>query len=136
MGVEVCNGGTMTTAFFPGKFQPPHIGHARTISKLKRRFSKLIIGITEDGPRVVSRDEVHSSFRDIFWQDVEYFLVDGTLTDYKDVKSLPKFDILVTGNDEIVRWAKSLGIVVEKVSRSDGISCSGVKLRELYEEKF
>lgn len=38
------------TAFFPGKFHPPHLGHAKTILKLITSYDKVVIGISEDVP--------------------------------------------------------------------------------------
>ncbi len=123
----------MTTVFFPGKFQPPHIGHVMTITKIKKQFKKVIIGITEGQPRVISQEEVNTIFKTIF-DDVEFILVKGTLTDYKNTNGLPDFDILLTGNDEVVIWAKSLNVDVLKIPRSKGILCSGTELREVIKE--
>lgn len=116
--------------FFPGKFQPPHIGHVLTIAKLMNN-NHVIIGITQGEPRVVSQEKVKQIFETIFRNKVEYHLVKGTLTDYKKLEGLPEFDVLVTGNDEVIEWGIKLGLTVRKVSRSDGIGCSGTELRNL-----
>jgi len=125
----------MTTVFFPGKFQPPHIGHARTIAKLLNKYDKVIVGVTEGPPRVMDREEVIRQFKEIFqivpmWR-IKFHSIDGVLTDYKKLDGIPEFDILITGNDEVVKWAIDLGICVKKVSRSNGIGCSGTSLRRI-----
>lgn len=120
-------GKIMNIAFFPGKFQPPHIGHVITIAKLRKQY-QVIIGVTEDPPRVISPMEVCKIFKTIF--DIECIILKGTLTKYNNITSLPKFDILLTGNDKVIEWAQLLNIPVLKVPRSDGILCSGTELRE------
>ena len=40
----------MSTAFFPGKFHPPHIGHVQTILDILPDYDKVIIGVTERAP--------------------------------------------------------------------------------------
>ena len=57
----------MTIALFPGKFQPPHLGHITTLMKLYPKYDKIIIGITQDKPEVLSqekRKELFDSFMD------------------------------------------------------------------------
>lgn len=121
----------MTIAFFPGKFQPPHIGHIKTISKLREQFSKVIIGITEDGPTLVPRGTICDDFNLIFGDYVECVLMAGVLIDYKNTDGLPVFDVLVTGNDKVVKWAHSFGIKTQKISRSEGLFCSGTEIRKM-----
>ena len=125
----------MITVFFPGKFQPPHIGHVMTISKLINNYEKVIIGITEDKPRIVSREEIQTIYETIFGKKVEYRFIDGVLTDYKTTEGLPKFDILISGNSDVIEWGLKLGIAVKSMPRSKGIGCSGSEVRELLELK-
>lgn len=123
----------MTTILFPGKFQPPHIGHILTISKLLKH-GRVIVGITEGEPRVISREEVQTIFETVFTTRAEYKFIDGTLTDYTDMDKLPEFDVVATGNDEVIEWGLKLGLSVKKVPRSKGIGYSGTELRELHNE--
>lgn len=123
----------MTTILFPGKFQPPHIGHILTISKLLKH-GRVIVGITEGEPRVISREEVQTIFETVFTTRAGYKFIDGTLTDYTDMDKLPEFDVVATGNDEVIEWGLKLGLSVKKVPRSKGIGYSGTELRELHNE--
>jgi len=43
----------MKNVLFPGKFQPPHLGHIITIMRLRKDYNKIIIGITDDKPEVI-----------------------------------------------------------------------------------
>lgn len=121
----------MKTIYFPGKFQPPHIGHILTISKLLRKHYHVIVGISEDEPRIMTREQIEDIFRIIFGERVYVHLIDGVLTDWNDVDELPLFDVLMSGNDKVLEWGKKLGLRVEKTQRSEGIGCSGKELRRL-----
>lgn len=133
----------MTTAFFPGKFQPPHTGHYMTISKLLEKYTKVIVGISEDEPeggRVCTQDVIEEVFRTIFrsaGDRIEIIQYPGTLIEYDSLINLPKFDILITaGNLEVFLWGKQMNVEVKNISRSniDGIVCNGTKMRETYEQ--
>lgn len=119
------------TVFFPGKFQPPHIGHVLTISKLLKKY-KIIIGISADGPRVLSQQDVKNIFQIIFDDRSDYFIFDGVLSDYKEIEKFPHFDIVLTGNNKIIEWAKRLNLNVKKFPRTKCIGDSSTKLRSLY----
>lgn len=116
--------------YFPGKFQPPHIGHVMTICKLMND-NHIIIGISEGPPRVMKREEVKKIFEIIFGSKVNYHFIDGVLTDHKNLESLPNFDVLVSGNDEVLQWGLKLGLTVKKVSRSECIGASGTEIRSI-----
>ena len=47
----------MATVFFPGKFQPVHLGHIISIMNIYEKFDKIIIGITQDKPEVLTQNE-------------------------------------------------------------------------------
>jgi nicotinamide mononucleotide adenylyltransferase len=117
-------------AFFPGKFQPPHIGHVLTISKLMKKYH-VIIGISPDDPRVISQKEVKCIFETIFGDRADYFIFDYMLTTYRQIDDFPKFDVILTGNDQVINWAKKLKLKVKKIPRSKCIGGSGTELRRL-----
>jgi len=118
--------------FFPGKFQPPHIGHVLTISKLLNQGHRVIIGISQDKPRVISQEKVKGIFDMIFSSfDTSCFLFEGALTDYKEINDFPEFDILVSANPKVIDWALKLGLNVRLCPRSEGIGHSGTELRKL-----
>ena len=43
-----------SVAFFPGKFQPVHMGHITSLMKIYDDYDKIIIGITSDSPAILS----------------------------------------------------------------------------------
>lgn len=119
-------------AFFPGKFQPPHIGHVLTISKLLKSYN-IIIGISPDKPRVASQHEVKDTFKTIFCDRVQYFIFNDVLTNYTSISQFPKFDVLLTGNNNVINWAKKLKVSVKKISRSECVGASGTGIRRMLE---
>lgn len=129
----------MSVGFFPGKFQPPHIGHIITISKLLKDYNKIIIGITEDEPRIMPREKVKEIFNTIFepfiqFSHVDTILIDGILTKRENIDDLPKFDVLLSGNDKVLNWGLKHRFTVKNIPRSKGIGYSGIQIRKLYED--
>jgi len=125
-------------AFFPGKFQPPHIGHVQTLLRLMPYYKKIIIGVTEH--RVddidISLDDIKamlSSFLKSF-EHVEICEVEGVLTEKEDLRGLPEFDVLLSGNKEVLRWAEEHGVEAKFVHRSEGLFCSGTEMRLVIKE--
>ena len=49
-------------AFFPGKFQPVHMGHITSLMRIFDDYDKIIIGITSDSPNVLSLNERKEEF--------------------------------------------------------------------------
>ena len=126
-------------AFFPGKFQPPHIGHIMTTARILNTYEKVIVGISGDVPKegqVCSSETIKQVFETIFINEKERFSIiefPGILTEYKTVESFPYFDILITaGNDKVIDWAKRLGIRYSNISRSEpkNIITKGTYIRE------
>lgn len=130
----------MKTAFFPGKFQPPHIGHVITIAKLLSddSYDKIIIGITQDKPKLLEQTQIKNIFDTIFeyarrWKLVEVAIIEGVLIEKKDIKELPDFDVLISGNKDVLDWGKGMGLKTRHISRSEGIGFSGTELRRLFQ---
>ncbi|HIJ11362.1 TPA: hypothetical protein HA278_04870 [Candidatus Woesearchaeota archaeon] len=132
-------------AFFPGRFQPPHLGHVLTIMRLLPEYSVFIIGITEDG--LVDKntaEKIRSLFSDFFARivlpyktRVEILTIPGVLTQYKtkkDMNKLPKFDILLSGNPKVIEWAQLHGFPSKFVPRAEGVFCSGTEIRGAFKE--
>jgi len=119
------------TVFFPGKFQPPHMGHILTIARLKKNY-KVVIGITEGEPRVVEQKKVKEIFQEIFGKSIDIVLLHGTLTDWVGTLGLPEFDILVSGNEEVIVWANKKNLRSKFINRSEDIpGCSGTEIRNM-----
>lgn len=122
-----------SVAFFPGKFQPPHLGHVITIGDLLQTYKKVIIGITDDVPHVLSIEERIAIFQKAFsyTDNVEVIGFRNTvLTGLEDLSILPEFDICLSGNQEVLDFMKTKGFEVMKVDRATGIGFSGTEIRK------
>jgi len=122
----------MKLAFFPGKFQPPHLGHMLTVVREYDKYDKIIIGITEDVPRVMTTNETKKVFDDMFkyMPKITVVIIKGILTQAKSLKHLPEFDICISGNEEVVKRVKELGSNAKLIKRTDGLCYSGTEIRK------
>ena len=123
----------MSTAFFPGKFQPVHLGHVISIMNIYEKYDKIIIGITEDSPEVLSQNERKEVFETVFrhLKKVEVVLVKEVISESNDLSHLPSFDICLTGNTKVIETMRKNGMKVEFLERSIGIGYSGTEIRSL-----
>lgn len=113
----------MQKIVFPGKFNPPHLGHAKTIMALKELFDVTVV-VTRDKPKNApfTPEEIAVEIEGL-GVDVEIF--DGTLTEQKE----NPFDYpIFSGNPKVIEWAKKVGAEAHFVPRSGIIS--GTKIRE------
>jgi len=125
----------MPIAFFPGKFQPPHLGHVLTICRLRKKYDRVIVGITNDVPRVIDRNEIRNIFKLVFEDSIDILIFDGKLTEWKSSMGLPDFDELVSGNGEVLHWGRRMGIKSVMTPRTEGIGYSGTEIRDLYKKR-
>jgi nicotinamide mononucleotide adenylyltransferase len=121
-------------AFFPGKFHPPHIGHIITILNFLPKYKKVIIGVSEHMPEtaIATPDEIINMLKSFFLNfdgDIEIYKIKGVLVEKKDTIGLPKFDILLSGNKDVLDWAYSMGIECKYTERSTCIN--GTEVRRL-----
>lgn len=122
-------------AFFPGRFQPPHLGHITTIMNMYDKYDKIIVGITEGKPSILSVDKVYDMLNNIFKHlpKIELCKIKHTLDDGSAVPYVPKgWDVLLTGNKLVLGIAEKYGWKAEFIPRSHGIGFSGSDLRQLY----
>lgn len=112
------------TGFFPGKFHPPHLGHLKTILKILPSYSKLIIGVSGDIPDdpIITQDDVLTTLKEFFerYENVEVTMFNGRLVDKADITDLPAFDVVLSGNPEVLDWADKIGLKRQHVDRSLG----------------
>ena len=128
---------TKSVAFFPGKFQPVHMGHITSLMKIFDDYDKIIIGITSDSPNVLSLDERREIFQSILsrFDKFEYVFFDTALIDIKEKSILPKFDVCVSGNEKIIDFMKKLNFKTRLLERSKGVGYSGTEIRSIFENK-
>lgn len=123
----------MKVAFFPGKFQPVHLGHIISLMRIYEDYDKIIIGISEDNPQVLSLEDRRNIFQAVFkyLDKFEYFFVNGALITMKNPNLLPKFDVCVSGNQEVLRKMQEFSFQTRFLERSKGLGYSGTELRSI-----
>lgn len=123
----------MTTAFFPGKFQPVHLGHIITLMKLYDKYDIIIIGITEDKPEIMSQEGRKRVFESVLKHlpKFEIVLIKGTIVNSTSTNNLPDFDVCISGNPEVINKLNAYGIKTEFLKRSEGLGFSSSEIRSL-----
>ena len=122
-------------AFFPGKFHPPHIGHIQTILNIIPNYKKVIIGISQDVPKdniITDTNAIELMLKKFFksFNNIEVFSFSGILVEKEDINDLPKFDVIISGNVEVLNWAKKKKIKSQFIERSFD-NLSGTSIRDL-----
>lgn len=110
-------------AVFVGKFNPPHIGHALTILKLKEKYN-LELCITNDNTVEYLTQEQIAKEMEGFGLPVH--MIEGRLIDYTH----NPFDndvIILSGNEEVKEWANKYFVNFNFVERSGLISSSQIR---------
>ena len=126
-----------SVAFFPGKFQPVHMGHITSIMKIFDDYEKIIIGITSDSPNILSLDERKNIFESVLYkfEKIEYVFFDTSLIDIKDKTRLPQFDVCVSGNEKVIDFMNKNNFKTRLLKRSKGVGYSGTEIRSIFEKK-
>ena len=126
----------MSIALFCGKFQPPHLGHLQTIMSIYDEYDKIIVGITEGPPRIMTKEQVYDEFYKVtkYLPKIELYMIKNTLDDESAIPYLPKdWNVILTGNPYVIDLARRKGWKYRYVPRSEGLGYSGTELRKLYE---
>ena len=120
-------------AFFPGKFHPPHVGHILTVLNILPKYNKLIIGVSEDLPKnkVTNVNDIINTLNLFFksFDNVEICSIRGVLVDKTNLDGLPDFDVLLSGNQDVLSWAEKYNLKAEYIPRSEGVFCEGTEIR-------
>tara|TARA_B100000214_G_C23904530_1_gene598174 strand:+ start:116 stop:1096 length:981 start_codon:yes stop_codon:yes gene_type:complete len=126
-----------SVAFFPGKFQPVHMGHIASIMKIFDDYEKIIIGITSDSPNILSLNERKNIFKSVLsrYKKFEYVFFDTSLVDIVDISVLPQFDVCVSGNQKVIDFMKKYNFKTRFLNRSKGIGYSGTEIRSIVGKK-
>ncbi|GAG88774.1 unnamed protein product, partial [marine sediment metagenome] len=98
-------------------------------------YDKIIIGITEGGPRVMTREETQEIFSRVFkyLSKVELFLIKNNIDDESAIPYFPKiWDVILTGNPSVIELAKKYNWKYRFIPRSEGIGYCGTEIRKLW----
>jgi len=131
-------------AIFPGRFQPPHLGHILTLMRIYPLYDEIIIAVstnTYGGTKkhVMRQREVKDILEKIFKHLPKYrvIIIGKGFLERDNYDDLPKFDVVVTGNMQLIDKLKRLKIKSRHQPRSKvgRLNISGRVLRELFNEE-
>lgn len=122
-------------AIFLGKFQPPHLGHIRTILKVAKNFNSVIVGITMGETKVIEYSEVQAILTEVFDDNpnISFQLIEGTIEGGTSNITEFNFDVVVSGNHKVLEILKKQGYQVQFQPRTEGKGYSGSEIRGLIE---
>lgn len=120
--IEMQLGLMKPAAVFVGKFNPPHIGHALTVLKLKENYNLEICVTNDTTAQGFTQDEIAEEMRGfgITVSKLPSRLVDCTHNPFEG-------KIVLTGNPDVIEWAKSVGAEHKFVERSGIISSARMR---------
>lgn len=121
------------TVIFLGKFQPPHLGHIRTILKIAKQYEKVIIGITKGSQQIIEYIEVKNIFQEIFEsnENISVEIIEGTIEDNTANLDSYSFDIAISGNHKVLKILNEKGYKTLFQNRTEGVGYSGSEIRAL-----
>lgn len=127
-------------ALFPGKFQPPHLGHILTLLKLYDDYDKIIVGICElEDCNLIDRENIKDIFKQIFkyMPKYEIRLLKGSFK-YETVfdNLYGDFDVIITGNKSTIELLERHNIECRYIDRTFDKLYNGSDLRRLYEYRL
>lgn len=115
---------------FVGKFNPPHIGHIKTIYKLKERFHlDVVVTCDTSDEYPLSPSQIGKEFQEL---GIDVSILTSKLVDL-DKNPFHETDIVLSGNPEVIKWCQKLNVTHEFVERSGLVS--GEILRRKYKNK-
>ena len=125
--------------------QPPHIGHVLTIVRLYEEYDSIILYVVPYPHPYYSKEDfilhpnkVISIFKEIFkyMPKVRVILSKGSLRDRTSFDDLPQFDVIVTGNKELIKSLKGKKPTrFFPRSKIGGFNINGTMLREIWRKQ-
>lgn len=119
----------MTTALFLGRFQPPHVGHVLTIRSLLATFDKLIVGVTECEPSIMTTSSVISIMEKLIPDSKVSFLAVPGSVEGGTAKIDCDFDVCCSGNPAVLSIMAGKGYKTKYTERSLDHIFSGTRER-------
>ena len=129
-------------AIFPGRFQPPHLGHIMTLMRIYGDYDQIIMTVSEniyDGAKtqVIPAREVTKILEEVFQYlpKIRILYIGKGFLERDNYDGLPQFDVLVSGNPIQIAQAKGLGKATRFHPRSKigNLEISGTLLRRIIE---
>jgi nicotinamide mononucleotide adenylyltransferase len=125
----------MATALFLGRFQPPHTGHLLTIRKLSQYYARVIVGITEAEPSVMTVPSVIEILKALLPDEgFEFIHVKGSVEGGTAVIDC-EFDVCCSGNPNVLTKMAEKGYRTEYIERAMDDLYSGTRQRSEYVDR-
>lgn len=136
------------TAIFSGRYDPPHFGHINTIMKICEEYARVVVVILDYPERIVcSAEDASKIFDDFFdavlpkmtrnkvWVTINNVHFGKITREYyengmRDMGISLAHNVYLSGNEEVLRHVKSLGIRTEFIGRSRDDIWEGTKIRK------
>ena len=103
---------------------PPHIGHILTLLRIKDRYDKIIVAISDynfEGKKshVMTVDEVFTCLHEIlkYFPNFEIIIHKEPFRKRINFDDLPKFDIVITGSKEVYNNVVKRGLKAKLIKR-------------------
>lgn len=104
-------------ALFPGRFQPPHIGHILTLVRLCSLYDKIIVAVSTytfggEKPHIIEPDESVKVLKEIF-ELLPKLEIIGPIPGFlerEDLNDYPYFDEVISGDPLVIQHARKLHV--------------------------
>jgi cytidyltransferase-like protein len=124
----------LTEAVVPGRFQPPHVGHASIIDRASQSYETVRIGVTGHAERT-AQDPLTCDERmeilDSLYDHATYAIEKPRDPDYirGQLDEMNDDVVIVTANPETVAFVQDIGYPVEMVPELGRLAFNGERIR-------
>jgi len=130
-------------ALFPGRFQPPHLGHVLTIMKIYPVYDEIIVAITEytyEGKKkkVISTRKIIDILNKLFVHlpKIRVMTIGKGIIERRSYDDLPPCNYIVSGNMGVIQAAEKAGYKARFVPRAKELYyLRGEMIREAFFKK-
>ena len=129
-------------ALFPGRFQPPHLGHVITIMRIYPIYDEIIVAVSDytycgKRKRVLSTRKIIQILEKLFVHlpKIRVKSIGRGVIERRSYDDLPHFDYVVSGNMEALKAAEKAGFKTRHVPRAKDLPyLRGEEIRQAFWE--
>ena len=130
-------------ALFPGRFQPPHLGHVITIMRIYPIYDEILVAITEytyEGTkkRVLPTRKIIRILEKLFAHlpKIKVVTIGRGIIERRSFDDLPPCNYIVSGNMGVILAAEKAGYKARLIPRADDLYyLRGETIREAFFKK-
>lgn len=115
-------------ALFPGRFQPPHLGHVLTIMKMYPLYDEIIVAVTEytyqgKKKRVLPTRKTLSILEKLFAHlpKIRVMTIGKGIIERRSYDDLPPCNYIVSGNMGVIEAAEKAGYKARFMPRANDL---------------